>query len=418
MTPSARGVAAAVVAVAAAVGSAAPAADADRVGEVLRPWQPGGLDIHQISTGRGNAALLVFPDGTTLLVDAGEFSFDTPDTAPRPDGTRTPGEWIARYVARRLEPLPEPRLDYVLITHFHPDHMGWATEDDPLAANGAYRLSGITRVAESLPIGTLLDRGWPDYERPTPPDHPGFANYRAFLEWQRRHAGMRVERLRPGRADQIVLAHDPGAWPGFEVRGVAASGEVWTGSGEATRLVFPPPEEVPEAFRPTENLASCAIRLAWGDFDWYTGGDLHGVPDPGEPEWHDMERPVGEAIGEVDVHVVNHHGSIDPASPFFLRALRPRVHVIPSFRPSHPAPVVLKRILTPSAYPGERAVFTTALRESTRIVIGPRADRLAGSDGHVVVRVEAGGARYRVVVVDDSSESDRVLSVHGPWESR
>jgi hypothetical protein len=31
----------------------------------------GTLDFDQISTGEGNSALVVFPDGTTLLVDAG-----------------------------------------------------------------------------------------------------------------------------------------------------------------------------------------------------------------------------------------------------------------------------------------------------------------------------------------------------------
>src|SRR4051812_39870937 len=36
-------------------------------GGTLPPWTRGTLDFHQISTGRGNAALLVFPDGTTLL---------------------------------------------------------------------------------------------------------------------------------------------------------------------------------------------------------------------------------------------------------------------------------------------------------------------------------------------------------------
>ena len=43
----------------------------DVVGRPVAPWQPGMLDIHQISTGRGNAGLYVFPDGTTLLVDVG-----------------------------------------------------------------------------------------------------------------------------------------------------------------------------------------------------------------------------------------------------------------------------------------------------------------------------------------------------------
>ena len=41
------------------------------IGAPLPAWAPGMLDIHQISTGRGNAALFVLPDGTTLLVDAG-----------------------------------------------------------------------------------------------------------------------------------------------------------------------------------------------------------------------------------------------------------------------------------------------------------------------------------------------------------
>ena len=34
----------------------------DKVYEYLPEWQAGYLDIHQISTGRGNAAYLIFPD--------------------------------------------------------------------------------------------------------------------------------------------------------------------------------------------------------------------------------------------------------------------------------------------------------------------------------------------------------------------
>jgi hypothetical protein len=130
--------------------------------------------------------------------------------------------------------------------------------------------------------------------------------------------------------------------------------------------------------------------------------------------------------GQLDIHQIStgrgnaalHHGSIDPASPFFLDALRPRVHIIPSWRPSHPAPVVLKRIMTPSAYEGERDVFTVALRQSTRTVIGPRADRIKNANGHVVVRVDPGGETYRVVCLDDTRESYEVISVHGPYASR
>ena len=39
-------------------------------------WQEGFLDIHQISTGRGNVAWMIMPDGTTMLVDMGDLGAD------------------------------------------------------------------------------------------------------------------------------------------------------------------------------------------------------------------------------------------------------------------------------------------------------------------------------------------------------
>ena len=54
-------------------GGAARAAtdDGDVVGQPLRPWRPGMLDIHHISTGRGDSTLIVGPDGSTVMIDAG-----------------------------------------------------------------------------------------------------------------------------------------------------------------------------------------------------------------------------------------------------------------------------------------------------------------------------------------------------------
>ena len=87
-------------------------------GAALPRWTPGTLDIHQITTGRGNAAFTMFPDGTTMLVDAGDAG-DTPHAEPRPDGSRTPGQWITRYVQHMLDGR-EARLDYAVLTHFIP----------------------------------------------------------------------------------------------------------------------------------------------------------------------------------------------------------------------------------------------------------------------------------------------------------
>ena len=41
-------------------------------GKPLPAWQEGYLDLHHINTGRGNCAYYIFPDGTTMLFDAGE----------------------------------------------------------------------------------------------------------------------------------------------------------------------------------------------------------------------------------------------------------------------------------------------------------------------------------------------------------
>src|SRR5690554_174014 len=44
--------------------------DSNPVGKVLPDWEEGYLDIHAINTGRGESQLLIFPDGTTMLIDA------------------------------------------------------------------------------------------------------------------------------------------------------------------------------------------------------------------------------------------------------------------------------------------------------------------------------------------------------------
>src|SRR5215212_5421467 len=87
-------------------------ADAAPQPAALPPWTEGTLDLHQICTGRGNAALFVFPDGTTMLLDAGAAGdgVKIADTDPRPNATRTTGGWIIRYVERMLSPRPA-RLD-------------------------------------------------------------------------------------------------------------------------------------------------------------------------------------------------------------------------------------------------------------------------------------------------------------------
>ena len=53
-------------------------------------------------------------------------------------------------------------------------------------------------------------------------------------------------------------------------------------------------------------MYSCVIKLSYGAFDYYTGGDIPGFPRPGRPKWHDIETPVSDVVGKVEVAVLNH----------------------------------------------------------------------------------------------------------------
>ncbi len=387
-------------------------------GMVLPPWVPGTLDIHQISTGRGNSALFILPDGTTMLVDAGAQVGSNPRwVAARPNDSRTPGEWIVRYVRQMLGHETPAKLDYVMLTHFHSDHMGQVSENAKPSKSGQYKLTGVTEVGEQIPIGKLLDRGWPDYQFPAPLEDPMVRNYRAFVKWQSERNGLRIERFQPGRNDQIVLLRKPGQYPNFGIRNVMANGEVWTGVGTATRQQFPVLRDVPLEDRPTENMCSAGLRLSYGKFDYFTGGDIPGIPFEGFPLWHDVETPVAQVVGPVEASILNHHGYIDSQNAFFIGALRPRVWVLNVWESAHPTGRVYHRLQSTRIYPGPRDIFATNMHEANRtVVVG--LDKLASDHGHIVIRVAPGGDTFKVLILDDSAESYKVTAVHGPYESR
>jgi len=365
-----------------------------RIGEPLPRWTAGTLDIHQITTGRGNAAFTRFPDGTTMLVDAGDGG-ETPNAEPRPDNSKSPGKWIASYI-RQMMAGSEPSLDYAVVTHIHPDHM-----------------RGLRDVSDEIPIRRLIDRGWPDYPYLTPPDDDLFKGYRTLTS---NLGAAKMMRAEAGNASQIVPVRDKTAAGSFIVRVIAVNDRVWTGRGSETKTRFPPMSTitVPED-RPNENMCSVALRISYGPFDFFTGGDMPGYPVPGAPAWHDVETDVARAIGPTDVHVVNHHGSIEEENLFWLATLRSRVMIVPAWQATHPSPDVLKRMLSKRVYPQPRDIFITVFRDATKAAIGARAAQVASDHGHVVVRVEPGGKRYWVIVLDDTTETRLVRSVHGPY---
>ena len=231
---------------------------------VLPDWQAGYLDIHQISTGRGNSAFLILPDGTTMLIDAGDLGVSRGPQEimrPMPNDSLRPAEWIVRYVSHFAAPLKNGgAIDYALMTHFDNDHIG---DNGPLAVEREgldYKLTGISHVADLLPIHKLIDRDYPDY---TYPNEQLYAkehvkNYRRFVK-AREAAGGLIEGFKVGSNEQFRLLKDAKAYPHFEIRNIVGNGKIWTGEGTEYKEIVP--ADAPADLFLNENRCSCGIRI-------------------------------------------------------------------------------------------------------------------------------------------------------------
>ncbi|HEY0945017.1 MAG TPA: MBL fold metallo-hydrolase [Opitutaceae bacterium] len=387
-----------------------------RPGATLPPWRSGYLDIHQIATGRGNAALIIGPDGTSVLIDAGAASGNLDvTTPPRPDGSRRPGEWIARYALRQLRPTGRAQLDYFVATHLHPDHIGGVeTGSPPGSRDGSYVLSGVTDVAETIPIGVVIDRGFPDYAYPSRWTAQFAANYFAFIE-ARKKAGLVDERARVGATDQIKLLHAPGSFGEFEIRTIAANGAVWTGRGDESASSVPALNQLAPSDYPDENMCSIALRVSYGKFDYFTGGDLHCDTRFGLQPWRDVETPAARSAGPVEVAVANHHAYFDAVGADSVRALQPRVWVVPAWHITHLNIAVLERMLSERLYPGDRDIFVTDLLPATALLDERFIRQVKSLSGHIVVRVSPGGGEFRVFITGNTDESDSIQASYGPY---
>jgi glyoxylase-like metal-dependent hydrolase (beta-lactamase superfamily II) len=380
----------------------------------LPVWKPGVLEIHHIATNRGNSALLILPDGTTMMVDAGAIYGTTPYLSDLlPSNQHRPGEWIGRYAKRRLEASGLTSIDTFLLTHLHGDHVGYLSPDTPLSPNGAYKLTGVSDVAAIVPIQRFVDRAYPDYAYPSPADADFQKNYRAFLQSQTK-AGKTVERFHPGSKDQFTLRHKPATYPTFEIRNLIANGEVWTGEADHTKKLFPDLSTLKPADYPAENPCSCAIRLRYGRFGYYTGGDLTNDTNYGRDPWRDSESPTAEACGPVSVAVTNHHGYYNANGDRYVRALRPQVFIIPAWDSAHPTVNVLNTLYSKAIYPGNRDVFATLVQKDNRIA-NKKTDDLKSRAGHIVIRVDPGGDTFNVHILSNTDETDTVKATFGPY---
>ena len=382
----------------------------------LPPWREGELHIHQIDTGRGNACFLIFPDATTMLIDCGTSNDDLSVSAPRrPDSSRRPGEWVARYAMHHAPAANRDRIDYALVTHIHPDHVGDIPPGMSASADG-YIPTGISQVDSLMSIDRVIDRGFPDYGPWQPLKAPFATNYLAWLK-SRVRRGRAVVSAQVGSAEQIAIRRT-NRFPDFSVRVISANGTVWTGAGRESRSAFPPPKEIPANDWPDENLYSVAIHLRYGRFSYYSGGDLEADTRDGRLPWRDVESRAAEVVGQTEVAVANHHAYFDACGPAFTKQLDAQAYIIPAWHVTHPGQAQLQRLL--GAWPGNtiRDVFATEMLGANCLFNARWATQLRSRQGHVVVRVAPGGDSYRIFVLDSLHEDAPVVYSSGTYLCR
>ncbi len=357
-----------------------------------------------------------------MLIDAGSIIPQLDPTRTKylidahPNASLRPGQWVAKYVERELQEAGRNQIDYFVLTHFHEDHMGEIAPEDfsssPKSRFGDYQLGGLTDVAEVIRIAKILDRDYPSYDYPGPLQTASARNYQRFIKSHTERGGV-AERFIPGRRDQIKL-RNPALYPQFTIQNLAASGIVWTGTDENTKEQFPSLKKLKKTDYPSENKCSLALRLTFGKFRYYSGGDLDHDTHYGAQPWGDIETEVAKVCGPVDVAVANHHSYVDACGPEWVRNLRAKVYVINAWDSAHPAMPGLHNMLSEELYPENRSVLSTAMKPENTIAIR-RIAEMKSTEGHIHIRVPAGGDRFSIDILDSRSESRHITRALGPF---
>src|SRR5271168_2731769 len=105
------------------------------------------LQVYFIDVEGGQATLFVTPAGKSLLIDTGWAGHDGRD---------------ANRVAVAAKNAGIAKIDYVLITHYHDDHVG-----------------GVPQLVQQIPVGAFIDHG--ENRELTPDVNANFAAYQKTL---------------------------------------------------------------------------------------------------------------------------------------------------------------------------------------------------------------------------------------------
>ena len=228
------------------------------------------FDIYWVDVEGGAATLVVSPNGESLLVDTGYPTDDDRD---------------AKRIVAAVEEAGLTRIDYLVITHFHADHVG-----------------GLQALAEMIPIGTCFDHGTNTEE--------------ANQKWVDAYLSV------CGDKRAVVEAGEQIPFGAVEVDIVASDGRLITtpvNDGGVNPLCATA-ENKPQAS--PENQRSVGALFTYGRFTFLDLGDFNWAKEV------ELSCPVN-MVGEVTLYQTSRHGAWDDAgSPTHLYAIKPQVVIV------------------------------------------------------------------------------------------
>jgi beta-lactamase superfamily II metal-dependent hydrolase len=306
------------------------------------------LKVAPIDMEGGGATLFVTPEGRSLLIDTGTPSFvELKSGEQELDGAKNGAERI-KALAKTFG---VTKIDYLIITHYHGDHVG-----------------GIFNLLDIMPVGTIIDHG-PNREVTPADGSPGgraagkipgtVNNYARYLEAIQGHKHIVAK---PGDVFKISSLTDTI---------VASDGQPIAtplpGAGGPGQFCDTPPVAENGG---VENEKSVASILSFGKVKIALFGDLTWNRE------HDLACPI-DKVGKVNVLIVTHHGMNLSSNPSSIAALRPDIAVMGNGPTHGGAPETIKTI---SASPGLQgfwrmhgAVLNPELDGDTNFIANPKA---------------------------------------------
>ena len=293
-----------------------------------------------------------------------------------------------------------------MVSHWHGDHTGDLDFGGKRTPDGRI-VNGLPLVGEDFRFKNYIDHQYPEIGQHALDPDPG--SVILMREWQRRikAGGTKMHKFRVGALNQIRLLKDPAGYPSFEVRNIAANGILWDGKDGVIDAAGVHVEKT-GVDAVEENLLSSAIRIRYGNFSYYSGGDNELFMTGADGKPYNWEACIGRVVGPVDVCKTNHHAGLAGMSADFVREVRAQVYLSSVWQARMVDHKSLSSMCSRSLYPGERIVCFGDIAPSRRSVAEAYGGDIA-PPGHAVVRVAPGGETFRVFTLAACDESMTVL---------